>query len=343
MSTSESRTAEGRTLDSIDNYKMTLGSMCALAHVLERHYGAESHIAPTMYPSPRNKIQTTDSVTPDMMSQGRNVNLVVELKRSLPNNKSGRIDALNQIVKYDDNLTGWKKNPRIHDIMLMTHMSKSAHWADFLAEVQVGKKATFDRNISVVEYVRDSERETYFILKKVWGKTSNSALDKYLRYSIVVKAEQLIKKISVAKFCDSKPDVAYTMSILWNQIFPALITKDMHLTTRGRKAVDGTFELREIIDKTKESEGSFSYPPREAWITEALNALVGLKMAERRPDGRFLVHYKSVRGDLVEFFVKKLVKSTVRKKQGRKKQGRKKQGRKKQGQEGDIRDYFQKP
>ncbi len=327
-STNESRTAEDRTLDSIDNYKTTLGAMCALAHVLERHYGAESRIAPVMHPSPRNRIQATDPVTPDMVSEGKDVDLVVEVKRSLPNNKSGQIDALNQIRKYDDDFAGWKRNTTAHDIMLMVHTSKSSRWVVFLGKKQSEKKASFDRKVTIVEYMRSSERETYFQLKRVWGKTSNAVLNRHLYNGIIVKSEQIIKMISVAKFCDSKPDIAYTMSILWNYIFSSLIAKDKHLSTKGRKAVDHMFDLKEIMDKLRDAEGPFSYPPKQAWISEALNAFVILKMAERHSGDRFLVHYKSIRGDLVEFFVKKLAKSAVRKRQDRNKQDRM----------GDIRD-----
>lgn len=330
LNTNENRTAENRTLDSIDNYKTTLGAMCALAYVLEKHYGAESRIAPVMDPSPRNRIQATDPVTPDMVSEGNDVDLVVEVKRSLPNNKSGQIDALNQIRKYDDDLTGWKRNTRRHDIMLMVHTSKSAQWAVFLGRMQGEKKTSFNRKVTIVEYMRSSERETYFQLKRVWGKTSNAVLNRHLYNGIVVKSDQIIKMISVAKFCDSKPDIAYTMSILWNHIFSSLITKDKHWSAKGRKAVDHMFDLKEIMEKLRDAEGSFSYPPKQAWISEALNAFVLLEMAERHPGDRFLVHYKSVRGDLVEYFVKKLAKSTARKKQGHKKQD----------QVGDIRDYF---
>ena len=328
LSTGKERAAEDVILDDIDNYKQTLGSMCALAHVLEKHYDAESQIAPVMRPSPRNRAQAADSVTPDMLSQGRSVDLVVEVKRSLPNSESGRNAVLNQIAKYDDDLGGWKRSPQTHSIVLMTHMSKSARWSDFLNETLKRKKASFDRKVSVVEYVRDSERETYFILKKVWGETGNASLDKYLHNAIVVKGEEIIKKMSVVQFCDSKPDVAYTMSILWGQVFPALITKDEHLSTRGKKAIDHVVDLAEIMEKWRKSPGPLSYPPKQAWIAEALNAFVKIKMAERCTGDRFLVHYKFVHDNLVRSFVRKLAKAGWQRTQRR---------------PGDIRDYFQKP
>ena len=247
MSTGRECAAEDVILDDIDNYKLTLSSMCALAYVLEKHYGAESQIAPVMRPSPRNGAQAADHVTPDMLSQGRGVDLVVEVKRSLPNNEGGRNAVLNQIAKYDDELTGWKRSPQTHGIVLMTHMSKSAQWSDFFDETLKRKRATFDRKVSVVEYVRDSERETYFILKKVWGETGNALLDKHLHNAIVIKGEEIIKKMSIVQFCDSKPDVAYTMSILWGRVFPALITKDKHMSTRGKKAVDHVVDGRNNV------------------------------------------------------------------------------------------------
>ena len=332
MTTSSRRRAENAILDRIDNYRSTLGSMCAFAHVGDKYYGSMSRISPVMRPSPRNKIQAIDPITPDMVVEGGGVALVVEAKRSLPGNEAGRAAALRQIMKYDDDLAGWSRRPTTHDVVVIAHISKSTQWADFLGDAVKQNKSLFDRNVSVIEYVRDSERDTYFVLKKVWGKTSNAELDEHLRIGIVVKGREIVKKTTLARFCDSKPDVGYTMTILWNQIFPVLIAKDEHVATKGKKVIDLAVDLAEIMAKARELAGSFSYPPRQAWVAEALDALVGLKMAERLPDGRFLVHYKPIHGDLVKFFVRKLVKFLAKKKDGR--------GKKKRGQEDDLRKYL---
>lgn len=312
-------------LDSIDNYKLTLGSMCALAHVLEKRYSAESRIAPKMHTSHHSKTGAASPVTPDMLSQGQDIDLIVEVKRSLPSSDGGRNAVLAQITRYDSDLTGWKRIPRTHDIMLMTHMSKSSEWADFLDESLKQKKASFARKVSVVEYVRDSERVTYFILKNAWGETSNATLNAHLHKGVVVKGEEAVRKMGVIQFSDSKPDIVYTISILWGHIFPALITKDEHVSTRGRQAIDLKVDLTAIMSKTRKSLGSFFYPPRQPWIAEALDMLVKMKMAERHPDGQFLVHYKSVRGDIICFFAKKLTKINMLHDQRK---------------SGDVRDYF---
>ena len=317
MTTKSRSQPEDAILVGIDNYRSTLGSMCAFAHVLEKYYGSKSRISPVMRPSHRNKIQAADPVTPDMVAEGGSVALVVEAKQSLPGSEAGRAAALRQIMKYDDDLAGWKRRPATHGVALITHISKSTLWADFLSDAVKQNKSLFDRNVSVIEYVRDSEYKTYFVLKKVWGKTGNPKLDKHLRNGIVVKGRDIVKKTTLARFCDSKPDVGYTMTILWNQIFPVLIAKDEHLTTRGRRAIDHALSLAEVMAKARELAGSFSCPPRQAWVAEALDALVGLKMAERLSDGRFLVHYRSIRGDLVRFFVRNLAKSRTRKRKGR--------------------------
>ena len=217
-------------------------------------------------------------------------------------------------------------------MVVITHISKSTLWVDFLGDAVKQNKSLFDRNVAVIEYVRDSERETYFVLKKAGGKISNVELDGHLRIGIVVKGREIIKKTTLARFCDSKPDVGYTMTILWNQIFPVLIAKDEHVASKGKKVIDRAVDLAEIMAKARELAGSFSYPPRQAWVVEALDALARLKMAERLPDGRFLVHYKPIRGDLVRFFVRKLVKARARKKGGN--------GKKKRGKGGDLQKYF---
>lgn len=311
LSTSDSRTDEVAILDSVDNYKMTLGSMCALAYVLKKHYSAESRIAPTMHAASRDGTRANSPVTPDMLSQGQGVNLIVEVKRSLPNNEGGQNASLDQITKYGRDLEGWKDIPQTHDLLLMTHMSKSSQWADFLAESLKRKKVPPGKNIAVVEYVRDSERETYFILKMVWGKTGNTTLNDYLHNAIVINGKEIIKMMSVAQFYDSKPNVAYTLSVLWGYVFPTLITMDEHYSTKGRKSVDLMVDLDKIMDKLKETSEPFFYPPRQPWISEALHILVKLKMAKHISNNKFIVYYKSIRCDLVKFFAKKIVKAGI--------------------------------
>lgn len=323
MNTSRTNAAEYAILDDINNYIQTLGSMCALAHVLEEHYGAVSRIAPAMRPGPGRKTQESDPVTPDMVSQGRGIDIIIEVKRSLPSSEGGRAAVMDQITKYCGDLAGWKRAPDSHDVMLMTHISKSTMWADFLDEELKNKGPSLGSKVSVIEYVRDSERETYFIVKKVWGETSNPRLNKHLRNGIVVKGEHLIKKLSDVQFCDSKPNVAYTMSILWDQILPALIARGMDPSGKKGAAVDRAVDLAEVMAKAREATSPFRYPPRQAWVEEALDALVRLKMAKRISDGRFLIHYKSIRSDLVKFFVRNLAKSRTRKRK-KKRSGRRK-------------------
>lgn len=118
-----------------------------------------------MRPGRRGRGLAGGAATPDMLSQGRGIDLVIEVKRSLPGGGAGRATALGQLGRYDDDLDGWRRSPPTHDIVPMTHMSKSAQWADFLKDALKRKKASFNRKVSVVECVRDSERATYMILK----------------------------------------------------------------------------------------------------------------------------------------------------------------------------------
>lgn len=316
MSTSSARSAEDAILDDIDSYTQTQECMCAFAQVLEKHYGAESRIAPAMRPIHRGKSLAGGAVTPDMLSQGRGIDLVIEVKRSLPGSEGGRAAVLGQLGRYDDDLDGWRRNPPMHDIVLMTHMSKSAQWADFLKDALKKKKASFNRKVSVVEYVRDSERATYMILKNEWGNTSNAELNRRLHDGIVVRGRDYIKKMNSAMFSDSKPHVAYTMSILWEDFFLALVARGRQPGAIGRKLGGPAVDLPEIMDTMKRPSVPFSCAPKQAWVAEALDALVELKMLRRLPDGRFLVHGRPPGDDNLEFFVRELARAGARQDQG---------------------------
>lgn len=306
MSTDSASAAEVAILDGIDNYTQTLESMCALAHVLEKHYGAESRIAPAMRPGPRSRNRAAGPVRPDMLSQGRGVNLVIEAKRSLPGSEGGRASVLDQIARYDDDLAGWMRNPPTHDIVLMTHMSKSVRWADFLDDALKEKRASFDRKVSVVEYVREAVRTAYMILRNEWGETSNAGLNKHLHNGIVVRGQDYVKRLNDARFSDSKPHVAYTMSILWEDVFLPLAARGGHRVAEEHSAGGPAVDLAEIMGAMRRPSAPFSCAPRQPWVAEALDALVGMKIVRRRPDGRFLVHGKPAGDDNLRFFVREL-------------------------------------
>lgn len=316
MSTSSTRAAEDAILDSIDSYTQTQESMCAFAQVLEKHYGAESRIAPAMRPSHSGGSRAGGAVTPDMVSQGRGINLVIEAKRSLPSGEGGRAAVLAQLGRYDGDLDGWRRNPPTHDIVLMTHMSKSAQWADFLKDALKKKKASFDRKVSVVGYVRDSERATYMILKNEWGSTSNAELNRRLHDGIVVRGRDYIKKMNSAMFSDSKPHVAYTMGILWEDFFLPLAARGGQPGPIGQKPGGPAVDLPEIMDAMRRPAVPFSCAPKQAWVAEALDALVGLKMLRRLPDGRFLVHGRPAGDDNLGFFVRELARAGSRQGEG---------------------------
>ena len=116
-----------KLLNKMDNYRQTVGAIVALSHTLIRYYAADVRVGHPLKPSSQNRIQNKDYVTPDIVSQGNDLNLIGEVKKSFPSDKTRWLQNIKQVEKYDDEFTNWiNRDVKTHDVMLLTHYSPSA-------------------------------------------------------------------------------------------------------------------------------------------------------------------------------------------------------------------------
>ena len=299
-----------RILDKIDNYKQTVGVIGALGLTLVRHYDAKFRIGHKLHPSSQNRIQAKDPVTPDIVAQGKNIALIGEVKKSFPQDHKRWLADIKQIEKYDDILNNWlESDVKNHDVMLLIHMSRSVSFKKFLISKIQKKQVVFTHPLSIVEFVRNSERNTFFALRKIWGQLTNKTLDKYLSTDpINVRADEIVVELSTHWFYDSEPEPAYTMSILWDKIFPNKISPEMYRKAGSKKKPEITITINEILNECKTF---FSSPnssfPRKSWINKAMDELVKLKRAKKIDDGVYKVFYQRINPDPLKIFVKELL------------------------------------
>lgn len=296
-----------QVLDKIDNYKQTVGVIGALGLILTQHYQAEFRIGHRLQPSAQNRIQTEDSITPDIVVQGKNLDLVGEVKKSFPRDHERWLRDIKQIEKYDDELSNWvTKDVKNHDIMLLTHISISGSLKNFIESKIQENEVTFTRPLSIVEFVRDSERHTFFMLRKIWGQLTNKILDKYISTDpIEVRADDVVIELSTLWFYDSEPELPYTMSILWDKIFSNKVTPEMYRQAGGKKTIEITITVDEILEECKTYLSSpSSCFPHKRWINKAMDGLVKLKRAKKIDEKTYEVFYHRINPDPLRTFVK---------------------------------------
>lgn len=309
-----------KLLNKMDNYRQTVGAIVALSHTLIRYYAADVRVGHPLKPSSQNRIQNKDYVTPDIVSQGNDLNLIGEVKKSFPSDKTRWLQNIKQVEKYDDEFTNWiNRDVKTHDVMLLTHYSHSNSVRTFVEEKIKNGEVKFERPLSIVEFVRNSERNTYWGLRKIWGTISNKILDGYITNDpILINADDIVRELSSVWFYDATPEIPYTMSIMWNEIFPEKATPERFRAAGGRGIIEMTITVDEILEKCKTYFSSpDSYFPQKCWIVDAMDGLVKLGRAKKISGETYTVSYHRITGDPLQTLTKEWLSKS-----------------------GDIREYF---
>jgi hypothetical protein len=248
-------------------------------------------------------------VTPDLVGQNGGFNLVGEVKKELPADKSLWLQDVKQVEKYDDQLTNWPLHDvDKHDLLLLTHHLRSTALSDYIQEQIKQKSVVFNFPISILEFVRNSERQTFWNLKKIWGSLSHLGLDTKLRNGIGVPGSKIVRELSSIKFYDAEPAIVYTMSLIWDHIFPEKATPEKFREAEGKKTVEILITIDEVHEKLKlYFAPEKSAYPRRKWISNALWTFQKIGLA-RREEGRYTILYHRIEhGELLEYFAKQLV------------------------------------
>lgn len=105
-----------RILHDCDLYKQTTGILAALVHILEGRHAATVDIGRQVR-SHADDGSGCGFVTPDLVAQGPNLNMVGEVKAAFSHKAHGKILA--QLKKYDGRLEGWMiKDVPSHDLVV---------------------------------------------------------------------------------------------------------------------------------------------------------------------------------------------------------------------------------
>lgn len=306
--------------NNIDDYQQTVGSILAFSNILEHDYGFKSLIGKKLFTSPHNEISPSDSVTPDIVSKNDNFGIVTEVNKGFPSDMSLWEQDIKQVKKYDDDLKGWiNKDDSIsnHDIVLMTHHSRSNKLSKFVTELIREGKITFKRKLSIIEFVRNSERQTFYNIKKIYGEMTNDDMQTRLEDCIPVNTIYLFKKLAKIRFYDAEPHIVLMMSILWDHYISKKPTDEerrefarTNKTMFIRVNVDEAHkDLMEKVGLLQEETLQCEVPKRD-WIVKALDKFVELKHGKKIDSNNYeikFLRYKNM-DDSIKFFAEEITK-----------------------------------
>lgn len=320
MSEIEIEEAVKKILEKVDNYNQTLEALVGFSHVLRWNDEKEefkpnsySFIARRMTTSDENRISPEIEVTPDLIVQlDENYGIISEVKKSFPKDKELWITKFVQIQKYDDELTGWKTSTEKitnFDITLLTHYKIKVDISDYLIEKVSNETLVFNRKFSAVAFHRTQEANVFLNFEKFYGNLSDPVINERLRRIIGIPLNKIIP-LSNIKFYDDKPELSYTMEILWNKIFSQYPKMEEFMESGGIKIINIEVNIDELTQKLREQftdyfGGDPRQPelPKTRWVREALEMLEKLNYAKKSDnnDKEYTVKYKSIKNTLRRF------------------------------------------
>lgn len=291
-------------LSEIDDYEQTVGAIIALGHIIIYDLKGKFKIGHKLTTTVNNRVTKNIPITPDIVGQNEEYNLVGEVRKDLPMDQSLWLKEIKQVEKYDDELTGWPfKNAKNHDLVLLTHHLRSATLTEFIQERIGNKELTFNRLLAVVEFVRNRERRLFWDLKKVHGTFSNPQLEMMLKRGVGVPGAKIVQQLSSLKFYDAEPHVVYTMSLIWDHVLPEKATVERFREAGGKKTVEIQFTIDEIITSLRKyfAPPDSAFPKRD-WVFHAMSTFEQLGYARKEEEKYTIQYHRTVKGRVLQDF-----------------------------------------
>lgn len=301
--------------EEIEDYKTTVKTLQAFVGLVTWKDGSRipnSHysLGRRMDTSGNNVIAPNTTVTPDAAIQrSEDIGFVVEAKKNLPANQEYWNDVVDQLRKYDDDLTGWwtlnEHIPESTDILLI-HSPLTRKLCSFVDARVLEQPDLFRGKVCFVEFGRTLDVQEFLLLRSEWGDVGDSELAEKLRDGVPVPMEKLVVSYGTWKFYDSPPPTEYLMEVLWQDIF-----NPMKSEAEFDEALRCWPLYVNVEDLTKDVQTLFGSPgckPREVeypqhdWVKLALEAFVRLGLAKPKDNGEYVVFFRPLRGDVIEKF-----------------------------------------
>jgi hypothetical protein len=320
-----------RALEKVNDYEQSLNACLTFIHIYRWDDLGNKPDNSVLYWI--GKEYGPDGVTPDITLQlTHDRGLVVELKESLPKRHPEGRDywkgTFDQLKNYDACLEGWETESRRvgqQELVLIVDQKLVRRVIDYIKEKEFSFH-DFSKNFCIVQYSPLNGLREGVFLRIEDGEIDDfkTVTARKLRDGIPVALDYLLSSgLSRIKFLDYEPPLVYTMSILWDHVFSALLSEeDWRRAKMGssRKLIRKTVsksELRDVLARNFTDENS-KQGIEEKWVEEALESFVKLGLAEREEDsGKYTIKYRkkipggSPEADKQQIFAELLYKNGV--------------------------------
>jgi hypothetical protein len=306
--------------NAIEDYEQTVNALLAFTAFIvhdgikfrpESNFGFGRRMATSKV----NSSQPNKEVTPDLVAQkSLKYGIVAEAKKSLSRDTDQWKRHIDQLRKYDDELTGWwTPDEKIQqaDTLMLIHQSRSRQFARYINKSMQDDPKSVGSNTGVVEFNRADEASPYYFFRGEHGSLRDYELKTKLDDGIQIPLAKVIESFPNIRYYDAPPHLVIILEHLWTEFFPSMLEKGIFderiRATRINVSVDEiTHEMQQAYGSGALSQDSRSSEfPSKKRIREAFDRLVRFKLATppTRGDDGYVVFYRNLRGDVRERFI----------------------------------------
>jgi hypothetical protein len=310
--------------DEANDYRETVQTLLAFAAFVchtgqAMREGSRFGFGRRMRTSTKNLVSPETDITPDCVTQKHaTYGIAAEAKKQISRQRDYWEAHVQQLRKYDDELTGWwtdEEKIAHSDAILLIHQSRGRDFSRFLQLQKEADDSKVGENTSVVEFNRSDEGRPYIFFRREWGSVHDAELAGRLDSGVQVPLDRVLKTFPSVLFYDSPPPLEDMMRTLWMDSFFSRF--DPSTVDPGTGVASITVGVSEISTELQLAYGSAALDmdprsakfPKDRWVRDALEAFAKLDMAISVGDGeQFVIKYKvlSSRDDVLERFVQLL-------------------------------------
>jgi len=307
--------------DKAKDYEQTVNAILSFAAFVvhdgkSRRPHSEFGIGRRMTTSSENSISPNREITPDLVAQkSQDCGIVTEAKKTLEQNQSNWISHVQQLRKYDDNLEGWwTEDEKIthSDTIMLIHQSRGRPFARFLQYQREANPNLVGPNTCVVEFIQSEETVPYYFFRLELGNIPDGDLGQSLEDGVSIPWEEVQISFPSIQYYDAKPPMPFLLFRLWTDLFPSILEDGEYDEKTGSTKIqvsvsDVTDELQKAFgSKALRQDNRSGEFPKQRWVREAFEQLINYRLAIPCPgeDGKYIIHYRSFRDDVLDRFIK---------------------------------------
>lgn len=323
-----------RILEQVDDYENTAFAIIGLANLYRFDDSAKAFRTDVQFfqgrrfdTSTGNRRSPSATVTPDLaiLVDGESAT-VAEVKMSLPKDRSLWRAVVEQLERYDDDLSGWPTDSgrvKSHDVALVVHQMRLA-LVDLLRDALTDTTVQFERPLYAVSFLRSTQRDTFLLFRLELGVPTFEPVRRRLKEPVSVPLEAIAVHYGRFKLWDSRPPIPYLMDLIWREVVADRAASDDRFSTLRRNSrlpiplavaevaeyLQDNFSFNQSLGESPSQTAKERQPliPHVDWVRAALAAFVesGLGRWQDEQHDRCEIDYRKESLDVEELAIRYL-------------------------------------